>query len=75
MLVPARYRPFYVEVAVDVPPVVMTAVGPRSAVGYRWKCNRCGAVIQRNTAGAQSHLAKHVREKTRSPVDAQEGQP
>ena len=62
MRMPARYRDSFVEVAVDVPPVVMTAVGPRAAVAYRWKCNRCGKAIMKNTAAAQSHLAKHVRE-------------
>ena len=61
MRIPARYRDSYVEVAVDVGPAVMTAVGPRFAVGYRWKCNRCGMVIKQNTAAAQSHLAAHIR--------------
>lgn len=61
MRIPARYRDNFVEVAVDVGPVVMTSVGQRFAVGYRWKCNRCGQVIKQNTAAAQSHLAKHVR--------------
>lgn len=61
MRIPARYRDAFVEVCVNTPPVVMTAVGPRSAVAYRWKCNRCGAIIKPNTAGAQSHLAFHVR--------------
>jgi hypothetical protein len=28
-----------------------------------WKCKLCGKVIHANTSGAQSHLAKHVREK------------
>jgi len=65
MRIPARYRGNFVEVAVDAPPVVMTAVGPRAAVGYRWKCNRCGKVIKQNSAAAQSHLAKHVREARR----------
>ena len=27
----------------------------------RWQCQRCGLIIKRNTAGAQSHVAKHVR--------------
>ena len=51
------------QVAVDAAPTVMTSVGPRSSVAYRWKCYRCGKIIKPNTAGAQSHLAKHVREK------------
>ena len=62
MRMPSRYRDYFVEVAVDVEPVVMTAKGPRAAVGYRWKCNRCGHIIKQNTAAAQSHLAKHVRQ-------------
>lgn len=62
MKLPARYRDNFTEVAVDVEPVIMTSVGPRSSVGYRWKCNRCGQTIKRNTAGAQSHIAKHVRD-------------
>lgn len=33
----------------------------------KWRCRRCGQVIKRNTAGAQSHLAKHVREVTKEP--------
>lgn len=61
MRLPARYRDHFVEVAIDAPPVVMTSVGPRAAVGYRWKCNRCGKVIKQNTAAAQSHLMSHVR--------------
>jgi hypothetical protein len=65
MKIPARYRDSFTEVAVDVPPVVMTAVGPRPAVGYRWKCLRCGKIIKQNTATAQSHVAKHVRETGR----------
>ena len=58
---PTRYLAHYTQVAVDVPPVVMTAVGPRAAVGYRWKCRHCGKLIAQNPAGAQSHLAAHVR--------------
>lgn len=27
-----------------------------------WQCQRCGLVIKRNTAGAQSHVMKHVRQ-------------
>jgi hypothetical protein len=65
MSVPARYLDRLQEVAVDCEPVVITAVGPRSAVGYRWKCLRCGQLLKRNTAGAQSHIAKHVREATK----------
>lgn len=66
MPMPARYRGTFVEVAVDAPPIVMTASGPRPSVGYRWKCNRCGKVIKQNTAAAQSHIAKHVREASPS---------
>jgi hypothetical protein len=27
-----------------------------------WQCRICERIIKRNTAGAQSHIAKHVRE-------------
>ena len=63
--IPARYRDSYVTVCVDAAPIVMTAVGPRASVAYRWKCNRCGQVIQQNNAAAQSHTMKHVREVER----------
>ncbi len=72
--VPARYRDSFTSVAVDVPPVVMTAVGPRASVGYRWKCLRCGQLIQTNTVGAQSHIAKHVRAALSSPSPAPTGE-
>lgn len=63
--IPARYRDHFVEVAVAVPPIIETLAGPRSAVGYRWKCNKCGAILKEYTAGAQAHIAKHVREAER----------
>jgi len=64
--VPLRYSDFLQEVAVDMPPIVQTPHGLRSAVGYRWKCLRCGQLLRRNTAGAQSHLQKHIRQVERA---------
>jgi hypothetical protein len=63
--VPARYRGLLCEVMVDIPELgtVATSVGPRGILGRRWKCYLCGQLLKPNTAGAQSHLAKHVREK------------
>lgn len=29
---------------------------------FHWECRRCGQVIKPNNAGAQSHVAKHLRE-------------
>ena len=28
---------------------------------FLWECRRCGKTIKPNTAGVQSHIAKHVR--------------
>lgn len=28
---------------------------------FGWQCKRCGLIIAANTAGAQSHLMKHLR--------------
>lgn len=62
-LVPLRYQNLFKAVQVDIPGrEIMTAVGPRGIVGWRWRCNRCGQEIKPNTAGAQSHTAKHLRE-------------
>lgn len=30
---------------------------------FHWQCRRCGQIIRPNTAGAQSHVAKHLRRK------------
>lgn len=59
--VPFRYGDQFIEVSVDSPPVVMTAVGPRAALASRWKCRMCGKCIKPNNAGAQSHIALHLR--------------
>lgn len=59
---PARYRDYFVEVMVDGPPVIMTSVGPRPTLARRWKCNRCAQLLKPNTAAAQSHVMKHVRQ-------------
>ncbi len=63
-VVPFRYQDTFSAVQVDVlGPVVMTAVGPRGVIGWRWKCRRCGQLLRPNTAGAQSHVAKHVADE------------
>lgn len=60
---PLRYLDYFKDIWVDVPePVVMTAFGPRTPVARRWVCRLCGKALKPNTAGAQSHVAKHVRE-------------
>lgn len=61
--IPARYRDLFVEVIVDGPPVVMTSVGPRSALHRRWKCNHCGKTVKPNTAGIHAHFMLHVRQR------------
>lgn len=30
---------------------------------WYWQCRYCGQVIKPNSAGAQSHLVKHLRDK------------
>jgi hypothetical protein len=30
-----------------------------------WTCKHCGVIIKANTAGAQSHLAMHLRQRTK----------
>lgn len=61
MVVPDRYESYFRVITVDSGPTVMTSVGPRRSIGYRWECRHCGTVIKPNSAGAQSHIAKHVR--------------
>jgi hypothetical protein len=61
---PIRYQSRFAKVQVEIPELgtVATAVGPRGYVGWRWKCLQCGRLLKPNTAGAQSHVAKHLRE-------------
>lgn len=51
--IPGRYRNYFRDLRVT------RADGTWSLM---WECRMCGQIIQRNTAGAQSHLAKHVRQ-------------
>ena len=61
---PARYVEYFKAIDVEIPEagVVMTSVGPRGFIGIRWQCCRCGQRLRPNAAGAQSHIAKHMRE-------------
>ena len=67
MKIPYRYRDYFKDVWADVPErgAVLTAVGPRGFVGRRWRCKQCGQDLKPNTAGAQSHIAKHLKEAQR----------
>lgn len=53
---PNRYRRFFREVRTN------TVDGLRWY--FLWECRGCGQRIKPNTAGAQSHVAKHLREAT-----------
>ena len=71
MRVSFRYADNFAAVQVDVPGHdVMTSVGLRSAVGWRWKCRLCGKLLRPNTAGAQTHIAMHVQQKAAAPQEA-----
>jgi hypothetical protein len=66
MKVPMRYEPYFKDILADVPGrVVMTSVGPRGVLGRVWRCLLCGQDIKPNNLGAQSHVAKHLREKSK----------
>ncbi len=62
MRIPERYVPYFKDVWVELGPTIATSVGPRGTVGRRWVCRRCGSSLKPNSAGAQSHIAKHLRE-------------
>jgi hypothetical protein len=70
-VLPRRYRDWFREVRTN------TEDGLRWF--FWWECRVCGQRIKPNTAGAQSHVAKHVREndsrKTLAEVFAQERRP
>jgi hypothetical protein len=56
-IVPVRYRRHFAAVV---------GTGHDARGGWwdiLWKCLHCGKVIKRNTAGAQSHITMHVRQK------------
>lgn len=60
---PERYISHFSAIDVTIPELgtIATSVGPRGRLGRRWRCRRCGKEIKPNTAGAQSHIAKHLR--------------
>lgn len=51
--VPFRYRNYFRYLRVNYDDLTYE---------MKWECRMCGQILKRNTAGAQSHLAKHVRE-------------
>jgi hypothetical protein len=52
-LVPRRYRDYFRDLRITY---------QNGTWEMHWECRMCGQVIKRNTAGAQSHLSKHVRQ-------------
>jgi hypothetical protein len=52
-VLPRRYRPTFRE--------IKTWTEDGSQWFYLWECRLCGKRIKPNTAGAQSHVAKHLR--------------
>ena len=53
LALPRRYRDYFRDLRVTY---------TNGTWELHWECRMCGKVIKRNAAGAQSHLAKHVRE-------------
>ena len=51
---PHRYRPYFRLVRTD-------SERQPGCWYFLWECLRCGRMIQPNTAGAQSHIAAHVK--------------
>ena len=72
MQLPRRYIDYFKDIWVDVPEAgtVSTSVGPVGYVGRRWVCRQCAKAIKPNTAAAQSHIAKHVREREKESSHA-----
>jgi hypothetical protein len=54
MMLPTRYLRTFTN--------VWTHTGYKSRTVTAWACKLCGKEIRPNAAGAQSHIAKHVRE-------------
>lgn len=60
MLIPVRYRDYFQDYRVGY---------DNGTWEMKWRCRHCQQVIKRNTAGAQSHLAKHVRDvREKAPI-------
>lgn len=55
MMVPTRYLAWFVN--------DWQRTGYKSRSVVAWQCKLCGKSLRPNTAGAQSHIAKHVRER------------
>lgn len=59
---PSRYRRTFFE--------ERTRAEDRVRWYFKWVCRQCGQKLQPNTAGAQAHVAKHLREaESRSALD------
>ena len=50
---PRRYRTMFRE--------VRTSARDGLRWFFSWECRRCGQKLKPNTAGAQSHIARHLR--------------
>jgi len=59
--VPSLWLEYFKDTWWDGSRVVMTSVGPRRDLVRVWQCRMCGQALTPNTAGANSHLAKHCR--------------
>lgn len=59
---PYRYRPHFRDIKVGREGSSYRG-GGRSII--HWQCRLCGQIIKPNTAGAQSHIAKHVRQTSK----------
>lgn len=60
-MLPQRYLKHFVN--------EWTHIGYRSRGVTGWKCKLCGITIRPNAAGAQSHIAKHVRASRPVPTE------
>jgi hypothetical protein len=67
-IVPVRYQAHFMQVWADGDRIVHTSAGERRDVKLVWRCKLCGREIKPNTAGAQSHIAWHLRK-----ADTQKG--
>lgn len=61
--VPLRYQPYFRGGYILGKPTILTSVGPRQTLHYRWICRMCGLAIKTNTLGAQSHVTAHLKKE------------